>query len=100
MEGTDHVLVLTEIHTGLAADGGIHLGQQRGGDLNKADAPHVGRCGKTSHIPDDAAAEGNQKIIPIKIVLNGPLVNLCDAVGVLILLSSLQDQGIQCAEAV
>ena len=45
------------IDAGLAADGGIHLRQQRGGHLHEGDAALVAGGGKAGHVADHAAAE-------------------------------------------
>ena len=59
MEAADQVLAADQIDAGLAADGGIHLRQQRGGDLHYRDAAHEDRGEKSAHVVDDAAAEGD-----------------------------------------
>ena len=52
------------IDAGLAADGGIDLGQQGGGDLDEGDAALVAGGGKAGHVADHAAAQGDQGAVP------------------------------------
>src|SRR5262249_60029720 len=57
MERADEVLALAGIDCGLAADRGVDLCKQRGGDLHIVEAAADNRGGKASEIADDAAAE-------------------------------------------
>ncbi len=57
MEAADQILPAHQIDAGLAADGRIHLRQQRGGDLQDGNAAHEDGRQKTGHVGDDAAAE-------------------------------------------
>ena len=57
VEGANEVLALRMVDGGFAAHGRVHLRQQRGGHLHEADAAHVARGGKASHVAHDAAAE-------------------------------------------
>ena len=61
MEGADEVLAGRMVDRGLAADGGIHQRQQRGGNLHQADAALVGGGGKASHVANHAAAERDHR---------------------------------------
>ena len=56
MEGPQHVLVAVEIHPGFAANCGVYLGKERGGNVGIADAAlvHAGR--KTRDVRGNAAA--------------------------------------------
>ena len=45
-EGADEVLALGQVHPGLAADGRVDLGEQRGGDVHVRRAPVVGGGGE------------------------------------------------------
>ena len=49
------------IHGGLAAHGRVHLRQQRGGHLNQAHAALIARGSESGHVPDHAAAQGDQR---------------------------------------
>ena len=57
MEAADQVLAGDQVDAGLAADGGVHLRQQRGRNLQHRNAAHEDRGQKSGHIVDDAAAE-------------------------------------------
>ena len=61
IESADHVFAERVVDGGLAAYGGVHLRQQRGGNLNEAHAALVTRGGKTGQIADNAATEGDQR---------------------------------------
>ncbi len=60
MEGADEVLAGEEVDAGLAAEGGVDLGEQRGGQADVADAAHVDGGEEAGDVADDAAAEGEQ----------------------------------------
>ena len=55
-------LVSPQIHSGLAADGGIDHGKGGGGAVDKIDAPHVDGSGKSGQITDHAAAHGHHQV--------------------------------------
>ena len=57
MEAADQVLAADQVYAGLAADGGIHLCQQRRGHLHHRNATHENGGEESSHIADDAAPE-------------------------------------------
>src|ERR1700739_4457141 len=61
MEAADEVLSRTEVRAGLAADRGVDLGEQGGGNLHVVDAAHVDGGEKAGHIAEDAAAEGEEQ---------------------------------------
>ena len=62
MEGPDEVLAVTRVDAGLAADGRIHLREQRRRDLHEAHAPaHDGRR-EAGKVADDAPAQGDDEI--------------------------------------
>ena len=65
MEGADQILALPRVDAGLAADRGIHLGQQRGGHLHDADAAPQDAGGEAGQIADHAAAERDDAIAPL-----------------------------------
>ncbi len=62
MERADEVLALRRIDAGLAADGGVHLRQQRGRDLHEAHAAAQDRRRKAGEVADDAAAQRDDEI--------------------------------------
>ena len=59
VEGADEVLAGYQIHAGLAADRRVHLGKQRGRDLDDRDAAHEDGGQEAAHVGHDAAAEGH-----------------------------------------
>jgi hypothetical protein len=65
MEGAEQVLALRRIDPGLAADGGIDLGQQRGRHLDEIDAAAQDRSGKAGEIADHPAPERDDKIVAL-----------------------------------
>src|SRR5262249_1159138 len=62
MERADEVLAVAGIDRGLAADRGIDLRQQRGGNLNIVETTADNRGGKAGEIADDTAAERHHHI--------------------------------------
>ena len=56
VERTDHILVLVEIHPCLSADAGVHLRQQRSGNLDKINSPQISGGCETCHIPHNSAS--------------------------------------------
>ena len=65
MEGADEVFALRVVHPGFAADGGIHLRQQGGRDLQAGDAALVAGSGKACNVANDAAAEGDDEAVAV-----------------------------------
>ena len=61
VEAAHQVLTGHQVDAGLAADGRVHLRQQRGGDLNHRDAAHEDGRQEARHVGDDAAAKGNHQ---------------------------------------
>jgi len=61
------VLPRPGVHAGLAPDGAVHLREQRRGDLHEGKPPHVNRGEKARHVPDHAAAQGDQARGPVGI---------------------------------
>ena len=47
------------VHAGLAAHRGIHLRQQRGGQLHEGNAPLIARCGKAGEVTHNTAAQAS-----------------------------------------
>ena len=62
VERAAEVLARGQVDGGLATDGGIHAGQQRGGHLNQAHAPQIGGCGEAGEVAHHAAAQGDQAV--------------------------------------
>ena len=60
VEAADEVFAGGEVDAGFAADGAVDLREQRGGDLDVADAAHVDGGEEAGHVADDAAAEGDE----------------------------------------
>ena len=60
--GADVVLGLGQVDPGLAAVGGIDLGDERGRHLDHADAALVGRRAEAGEVADDPAAEGHDVV--------------------------------------
>ncbi len=60
VEGADEVLAGEEVDAGLAAEGGIDLREERGGQANVADAAHVDGGEEAGDVADDAAAKGEK----------------------------------------
>ncbi len=60
--GADVVLGLGEVHAGLAAVGGVHLGDERGGNLHDRHPALVGRRAEAREVADDPAAERDQVV--------------------------------------
>ena len=65
VECAEQILALRRIDPGLAADGGIHLRQQRGRHLHEIDAAAQDRGRKAGEIADHAAAERNDEIVAL-----------------------------------
>ena len=65
MKTSDKIFADTKVDSSLAADRGIDLRKVRGGNLRIADAAHVHGREKTSHVADDAAAEGDQQCVAL-----------------------------------
>ncbi len=58
MKRAQQVLAFAQVHAGLAADGGIHLRQQRGRHLHHVDAAHVDRSYESGDVAHHATAQG------------------------------------------
>ena len=56
-EGPGHILVPVDVHAVLAAHRSVDLPQQRRRDESEFHAAHVGRCGESRHVGDDAAPD-------------------------------------------
>ena len=60
VEGADEVLSAGKVDAGLAADRGVHLGEQSRRHLHKVDAALVGGGGESGDVADHASTEGNE----------------------------------------
>ncbi len=65
MEQADQVLALGRVDRGLAADRGIHLGQQGGGNLRKGDAALEHGGGEAGEIADHPAAQRHDQALAV-----------------------------------
>ena len=65
VEGADKVLPLARVDRGLAAHGAVDLGEQRRGHLDVVDSAQHDRGGEAGQIPDDAAAERDDRAGPV-----------------------------------
>lgn len=81
MEGADEVLGAADVDGGLAADGGVHHGEERGGELEAADAAEGGGGCEAREVADDAAAEGDEDVIAPDVVLDEPGPDLREDLG-------------------
>ena len=61
VEGSDEILACGEVRSGFATNGGVDLSEERGGNLNNRDAPHVDGGEETAKVVDDAATEGDDE---------------------------------------
>ncbi len=61
-KGARQIFPCGEIDGGFAAHGGIHRGQQRGGQLYAADSPQVYGGGKARNIAGHSAAQGGHTV--------------------------------------
>ena len=58
-------LPASEVDAGLAADGGVDLREEGGGDLDVADAAHVDGGEEAGDVADDAATEGEEEGVAV-----------------------------------
>ena len=69
MESPHHIFILFKIHPCFSANAAVHLCQQRGGNLDKTDAPQIRGCRIAGHVACNAAAQSHQDILPVQAVL-------------------------------
>ena len=72
VEGTDQVLALRRVDSGLAADRTVDLRQQAGGHLHEAHPPPQHRGGESDQISDHPAAQSHDDIAPLDPLLQQP----------------------------
>ena len=73
VERADEVLARLEVHADFAADGAVHLREQRGRHLHERQAAQVGRRHETRQIAHHAAAERDDEGLAFQ-PLRGQLV--------------------------
>ena len=61
MKRANQIFPGLQVHADFAADGTVHLREQRGGHLHERDAPQVGRGDEAREIAHDAAAQRDDK---------------------------------------
>lgn len=91
VEGADHIFAEGVVDAGFAANGGIDLTEQGGGDLDEGDAALVGGGGKAGQIADDAATEGEEGGAAVGVVLQQAGVDVLQGFAVFVLLAVGQD---------
>ena len=89
MEGSDHVFIAVKIHSRLAADAAVHLGQKRRRELDESDAPQIGGRREACQIADDAPSQGRQHILTVKMLQNQVLIQSPHGIQRLVLLARL-----------
>jgi hypothetical protein len=65
MEGPDEVLALREVDRGLAADRGVDLREQRGGDLDERHAAEVRRGEEPGRVTERTPADRDERLGPL-----------------------------------
>lgn len=73
VEGADEVLAVDGIDAGLAADGTVDLRQERRRDLHEAHAPPQDRRGEAREIADHAAAQRDDHVAALHLLLQKPV---------------------------
>ena len=80
-EGSRQVFPRPEVHRHLAAHGGVHLGQEGGGELDEIHPPEDGGGGKARQVPHHAAAQGHHPVGAGKAEVQHGLPQLGEALG-------------------
>ena len=78
MKRAEQVLAVRRVDAGLAADGGVHLRQQRRRYLHEIDAATDDRGGEAGEIADHAAAERHDQIVALDLRGDQPLADLLE----------------------
>ena len=65
MECSDEIFSGAQIDGGFPADRTVYLGHDRGGDLNHWKAPVINGCDKSCQVAHDAAAQSDDKALPV-----------------------------------
>jgi len=95
-EGADQVFAFGNVHTGLAADRGIHLREQGGGDLDESHPAQPGRGRKAGHIAHHATAQRHQQVAAGKAAGCQPCVNLRDHLQPFVLFAGWKNKYVRC----
>ena len=74
-EGADQVLPAWVVDPGLAADGGIGHGQERGGHVDEGDPAEAGGGGEPGEVGDHAATEADDEIGTLDAVADEAVVD-------------------------
>ena len=69
MECSDEIFSSAQIDRGFPADRTVHLGHDRGGDLNHWNAPVINGRGKSCQVAYNAAAQSDDKALPVHSML-------------------------------
>ena len=72
----EHILVGVQIDAVLAADGRVHLGEERGRDEAEPDPPPVNGGRKSAQVRHDPAAEGDQRGPPVRAERQQPAADI------------------------
>ena len=99
VEGADQVLALRRVDAGLAADGAVHLRQQRGRDLHEAHAAAQDGRGEAGEVADHAAAERDDEIAALEAQLEQALAQRLELAEALRRLAGRQDDRADVAAA-
>src|SRR5262249_6646642 len=101
MEDTEQVLALRVVHRGLAADRSVDLRQERGGHLDHREAAEEGRTREAAEVPDDPAAERDERRAALDACLEEAIVHQREPGEALVLLAigNLDDHGIEARAA-
>ena len=78
IERSDQILAERMVDADLAADGAVHLREQRRRDVHERDAAQVGRGREPGHVADDAAAERHERRTAIGLGLDQRVVHAGD----------------------
>ena len=94
MECSHQILSGLQVNPHLAADGTVHLGEQRGGNLNEGDASQIGRGHKACQIAHNSTTEGHDETLPLNPMRGQLVVALLDGGEILDRFAGLhRDQG-------
>ena len=76
VKGADQVLAERVVHARLAANGAVHLREERGRHMRQRDAAQERRRRKPSHVAYDTAADSHHRAPAIGAAANQPLVDV------------------------
>ena len=94
-EGPGQVLAVGQVHGHLPSHGGVHLGQQGGGDLDKVHPPEHRGGGEARQVPHHAAPQGGHRVGAGEAKGHHLLPQLGQPGGALGLLPGGEDQGLR-----